>query len=102
MTTRISQQPSTLSGQSAADALQRKEKSDKTVTPQPKAKLDASYELNLSETAQALMASPLPAVNGPEDAKKQLDLIRAVAEKSAASVLSSHKPNTKSVMDLLA
>ena len=102
MTTRISQQPSTLSGQSAAEALQRKEKSDKTLTSQPKTKLDASYELNLSETAQALMASPLPAVTGPVDAKKQFDLIRAAAEKSAASVLSSHKPNTKSVMDLLA
>ncbi len=102
MTTRISQQTSALSGQNAADALLRKEKSDKTITQQPKTKLDVSYELNLSETAQSLMASPLPAVTGPEDAKKQLDLIRAAAEKSAESVLSSHKPSAKSVMDLLA
>ena len=102
MTTRISQQTSTLSGQNAADALLRKEKSDKAITPQPKAKLDASYELNLSENAQSLMASPLPAVTGPEDAERQLDLIRAAAEKSAESVLNSHKPSAKSVVDLLA
>jgi len=105
MTTRIPQQPSTLQGQNAADALLRKEKtakSDKPIDSQQKTKLDASYELNLSESAQSMMASPLPAVTNSDEAKKQLALIRAAAERSADSVLSSHKPSAKSVVDLLA
>lgn len=103
--TRIPQQSSTLQVQSTAEALLRKEKavkSDKPIDPQLSNKLDASYELNLSEAAQSMTASALPAVKTPEDARKQLDLIRAAAEKSAGSMLSSHKPNAKSVVDLLA
>ena len=105
MTTRIPQQPSTLQGQNAADALLRKEKtakSDKPIDSQQKTKLDASYELNLSESAQTMMASPLPTVTNAEEARKQLDLIRAAADNSAGSVLSSHKPSAKAVVDLLA
>ena len=49
-----------------------------------------------------MMASPLPAVTNAEEARKQLELIRAAAEKSAGSVLSAHKPSAKSVVDLLA
>ena len=105
MTTRIPQQSSSLQGQSAVEALLRKEKaakSDKPIDPQQSSKLDPSYELELSETAQSMMASPLPAVTNLEEARKQLELIRAAAEKSAGSVLSAHTPSAKSVVDLLA
>ena len=105
MTTRIPQQSSALQGQSASEALLRKDKSaksDKPLDPQQSSKLDTSYELELSETAQSMMASPLPTVSSPEEARRQLEMIRAAAEKSSGSLLSVHKPSAKSVVDLLA
>lgn len=104
MNTKIPSQVSTLTGQNSAEAILRKEKSDKpeTTSTQPRKKLDASYELKLSETAQSMISAQLPPVRSPAEARQQLDLLRSVAEKSAGSVLSAHKPSAKSVVDLLA
>lgn len=105
MTTRIPQQLRLCRDKAPPKRYFAKEKaakSDKPIDPQQSSKLDTSYELELSETAQSMMASPLPAVTNAEEARKQLELIRAAAEKSAGSVLSAHKPSAKSVVDLLA
>ena len=101
----ISSQSTALNGQNAADALLRNEtaaNSSSSQSPTPKKTQSASYELSLSETAQALMGSYTPATNNPTDAQKQLDLIKAAAQQSSATVLNLHTPNAKSVVDLLA
>lgn len=93
-----------LSGQNNNELLRRAERAerlDKTDTTGKK-KLDASYELKLSETAQAMIDSKLPAVRNQEDARKQLEQLRAAAERSPSTVLGSQKPNAKTVLDLLA
>jgi len=105
MSAKISSQSSALTGQSAAEALLRNEKSDKsteTIAAKPKKKLDESYELNLSETAQSMMSSALPAVSTPDEAQKQMALIKAASEQSSSSTMSAQKPTAKAVMDLLA
>ena len=105
MSAKISSQSSALTGQSAAEALLRNEKSDKsteTIAEKPKKKLDESYELKLSEAAQSMMSSALPAVSTPDEAQKQMALIKAAAEQSSSSTMSAQKPTAKAVMDLLA
>ena len=82
----------------------RKDQTKNTAEPlaaKPK-KLDASYELQLTESAQSNLNSALPSVRTPQDIRKQLDFIKAAAENSAGSILSAHKPSAKSVVDLLA
>jgi hypothetical protein len=103
MTAKIPSQASTLPGQAGADAL-RKDKSDKLdkSSSQQTKKLDASYDLELSETAQSMRSAQLPTVKNPAEAQTQLGLIRAAAERSAGSALSAHKPSAKAVVDLLA
>lgn len=99
------QQSSALTGQSSADALLRTDNPDKSETTQSSAitkPLGASYELSLSESAQATMGSKTPAVNNSEEAQKQLDLIKSAAQQSPSVVLSMQKPDVKSVIDLLA
>ncbi len=101
----ISSQSTALNGQNAADALLRNEtaaNSSSTQSTTQKKTPSASYELSLSETAQALMGSKTPATNNPTDAQKQLDLIKAAAQQSPATTLNLHTPNAKSVVDLLA
>ena len=108
MVSKIISQFNALSGQNGNEALLRNEKASQnnadrsTLSKRPEKKLDASYELNLSEAAQGKVASPLPAVNTPEDARRQLELIKSAAENSAANLTSLHKVNAKSVVDLLA
>lgn len=108
MVSKITSQATALTGQNGNEALLRNEKASQnnadksTLSTRPEKKLDASYELNLSEAAQGKAASPLPAVNSPEEARRQLDLIKSAAENSAASLTSLHKTNAKSVVDLLA
>jgi hypothetical protein len=100
-----SQQSSALTGQSAADALLRTDNLDKSETAQPSdiAKpLGASYELSLSESAQAAMGSKTSAVNNAEEAQRQIDLIKSAVQQSPTVVLSMQKPDVKSVIDLLA
>jgi hypothetical protein len=67
----------------------------------PQKKLDPSYTVNLSESAQAKVNEPLPPVRSPEDARRQLDLIKAASMKSPASLTSAQNPGTKSAIDLL-
>lgn len=101
----ISSPSTALNGQTAADALLRNETtatSSSTQSTAPKKNPSASYELSLSETAQALMGSSTPATNNPSDAQKQLDLIKAAAQQSPSTILNLHNPNAKSVIDLLA
>ena len=108
MVSKIMQQASSLTGQTVTETLLRNEKNALTNADKPKPlahhakKLDASYELNLSEAGKAKTTSPLPAVNSPEDARRQLDLIKSAVESSAATMTNLHKTNAKSVMDLLA
>lgn len=105
MSSTISSQSPALTAQNAADALLRNDRTanaPEILAPNPPNKLDASYELSLSESAQATMGSARPSVNTPTDAQKQLDLIKATAQQSANNVLNLQKPNAKSVIDLLA
>lgn len=92
-----------LSGQPSSESLRRQEKTERLEqsASAPK-KLDASYELKLSETAQSMISSQLPPVRNQEEARKQLEQLRAAAERSPAAVLGSQKPNVKTVLDLLA
>ena len=101
----ISSQSTALNGQNAADALLRSDTAASSSSSQstpPKKTPSASYELSLSDTAQALMGSKTPVTNNPTDAQKQLDLIKAAAQQSPATTLNLHTPNAKSVVDLLA
>lgn len=105
MSTTISSQSSALTSQSAPEALLRNDRAANT--PEIPAtdmtnRLDASYELSLSESAQTLMGSARPSVKTSTDAQKQLDLIKTAAQQSANSLLNLQKPNAKSVLDLLA
>ncbi len=103
MVAKISPQSPALTGKAGADALLASEKNTQNTVPvKPKKKMDTSYELNLSDSAKSQMASPLPAVNSREEAKKQLDIIKGASEKSASIFLSTQKPSAKSVVDLLA
>ena len=108
MVSKISSQTTALTGQNGNEALLRNEKASQnnadksTLSKRPEKKLDASYEVNLSEAAKGKTASPLPAVNSPEEARRQLELIKSAAENSAANLTSLHKVNAKSVVDLLA
>jgi len=108
MVSKITPQSTSLTGQSGTDALLRNENNSQATTEKnaaaanPKKKLSASYEVTLSEAGQAKAASPLPSVNSPEEAKRQLDLIKAAADNAGASLANLHKTDAKSVMDLLA
>ena len=108
MVSKITQQASSLTGQTGTETLLRNDKTTQTTADKPKPlvhhakKLDASYEVNLSEAGKAKAATPLPAVNNPEEARRQLDLIKIAAENSAANLTNLHKTNAKQVMDLLA
>ena len=88
------------------DSLRQTEQSEprpqitRSNTPSQK-KLDPSYTLNLSESAQAKVNEPLPSVRSPEDARRQLDLIKAASLKSPASLTGAQNPSTKSAIDLL-
>lgn len=105
MGSKISSQSQALTGQVAAESLLRNETADSTadIVPSiPKKKLDSSYELNLSETAQSLLSSALPVVSTPDEAQIQINLIKSAAQQSASTVLNSHKPNFQTAIDLLA
>ena len=105
MTAKISSQSTALTGQSAVEALLRNENSENSsenVSSKPKKKLDASYELSLSEAAQSMKSAALPSVSTPEEAKKQLDLIKAAVAQSTTAASNAHTPNAKTVIDLLA
>ena len=108
MVSNISQQSTALTGQAGTEALFRNEQvsqstSDKSASASTSSKkLDTSYELNLSEAAQAKLASSASETDSPEKARKQMDLIKSAMEKSTTSLASLHKTNTQSVMDLLA
>ena len=105
MSAKISSASSALTGQNITETSVRNEQNAKNanaLSAKPKKRLDESFELNLSETGQSMLSSALPAVGTPDEAKKQMALIKAAAEQSANSVLSSHMPTANSVIDLLA
>jgi hypothetical protein len=88
------------------DALKQLEQTEsrpkeKRIDEPPKKKLDTSYTVNLSEAGQAKANEPLPPVRSPEEARRQLDLIREASQRSPASLASAHNPSTKSAIDLL-
>lgn len=107
MVSKISQQATPTTGQTGTDALSRNEQgsqtvADKSISTSPPKKLDASYELNLSEAAQAKLASAPAETNTPEKAQLQMNQIRSAMEKSTTSMTNLHKINSQSVLDLLA
>ena len=108
MVSKVSQSTTMPTGQTGTEALFRNEQvsqstSDKSAAPSASSKkLDTSYELNLSEAAQAKLASSASETDSPEKARKQMDLIKSAMGKSTTSLASLHKTNTQSVMDLLA
>jgi hypothetical protein len=101
----ISSQSTALAGKTPTKVLPRKEKagqSSETLSATKKKKPDASYELNLSDAAQINLGSALPGISTPAEALQNLNLVKSAVQQSPAALLNLHKPDLKSVMDLLA
>lgn len=108
MNTKITAQTGLPANQSPAGAVPRNKAAGRTpdagnaAGTAGKGAPGSSYTLDLSETAQAMIASRQPSVSSAEEARKQLDAIRSAARQSAGTVLDTQKPRPQSVIDLLA
>ena len=108
MVSSISQQTAAPTTQTGTDALLRNEQSSQTSsdtpasTSTPTPKLDASYNLDLSDAALTKLATSSTETNSPENAKKLLDQIKSSLQNSTTNLNSLHKTSPQSVMDLLA
>lgn len=113
MVSKVSQPTTMPTGQTGTEALFRNDQTEQkaqtasvsstqTTSAASSKKLDTSYELNLSETAQAKLAASAAETNSPDNARKQLELVQASLQNSSANVSSLHKVNSQSVIDLLA
>ena len=104
MTTKISSQSQSFVNQAAADAMLRNDAADKTAenSSETAAPLNASFTLNLSETAQSALTSSRMTVQSPDEARQQLSQIKDSLQQSPASVQNLQKFTPQSVIDLLA
>ena len=108
MVSSISQQAATQTTQAGTEALLRNEQSSQTSadtpasTSAPTPKLDASYNLDLSDAALAKLATSSTETSSPENAKKLLDQIKSSLQNSTTNLNNLHKTSPQSVIDLLA
>jgi len=104
MTAKISSQSQSLVNQAAVDAQYRKDVADKTAETSrgTTAPPNASFSLNLSETAQSALMSARMTVQSPDEAQQQLNQITDSLQQSPASVQNLHQFTPQSVIDLLA
>ena len=104
MTAKISSQSQSFVNQAAVDAQYRKDVADKTAEASrgTTAPPNASFTLNLSETAQSALTSARMTVQSPDEARQQLSQIKDSLQQSPASVQNLQKFTPQSVIDLLA
>ena len=103
MATKISSQSQSVVNQVAADAMFRNDAADKTSESanETAAPSNASFTLNLSETAQSALTSARMTVQSPDEARQQLSQIKDSLQQSPASVQNLQKFSPQSVIDLL-
>ena len=104
MTAKISSQSQSLVNPAAADAIFRNDAADKTSESanETAAPSNASFTLNLSETAQSSLMSSRMTIQSPDEARQQLSQIKDSLQHSPACVQNLQKFTPQSVIELLA